>query len=330
MSEFSADTMGLGHLESDELSVECQARNIDPLRGHASQKLAAMMNEESAGMREKPLLPHPLKLTSEIALCKRKLSQIEEERKRHDADGVVEALEVLRSRAKHLVARLERLVNYAVDNATIPPILKNARLLLERLVPASAGDGTPNISFEEEFLGFAESGTARCDTNSRRSTGAIPKATNNVPVNQQGPATQAALNDPVIIATGRASFPPLNQSAPPSAFQSFVSSGAQNRPNSRSAAASSCNVDPHPAPVRIRPGLTHTLSKWTVRFSGGLKDLAVDEFFFRVENLATADNVHADSLLLGLHCFSLETRPISTGCKVVKIQTILGLLLKDR
>lgn len=55
------------------------------------------------------------------------------------------------------------------------------------------------------------------------------------------------------------------------------------------------------APARSRAGLTHTLSKWTVKFGGGAKDLAVDEFFFRVENLAAADHVHADSLVLGLH-----------------------------
>lgn len=52
---------------------------------------------------------------------------------------------------------------------------------------------------------------------------------------------------------------------------------------------------------RTGSGLSQALSRWTVRFGGGKKDLSIDEFIFRVENLATADNINANSLVWGLH-----------------------------
>lgn len=165
----------------------------------------------------------------------------------------------------------------------------------------------------------------------RRSTGASPKTTSN-PVHKTPPAAgqlSAWGFDPSIITSGRASVPTAYNAAPTSVFQSFVeraitgqSAGVPTRNLSASQylgnQASGFQPEnlnfppPFVAPeepaaqavaqVRNRPGLTHTVSKWTVRFGGNAKDLAIDEFFFRVENMAAADNVHADSLVLGLHC----------------------------
>lgn len=58
---------------------------------------------------------------------------------------------------------------------------------------------------------------------------------------------------------------------------------------------------------RSRQGLSQTLSRWSIRFGGLKKDLPIDEFFFRVENLAAADNITADSLVLGLHSLLVDS-----------------------
>lgn len=291
--------MDLRHLESDELNVECQVRNIDPLGEHAVEKLSAVMTEESAGNLVKPSLPHPLKTSSEISLCKRKLSLMEEERQKHEAGGDVGALEVLQSRANHLVCRLERLESYALENIAIPPLLKQARSMVERIAPSLIVNTTSNVTLEDDLVGWSASGTNIPPIGLARSTGVTPKKVTDFSGNGMATAWNA---DPSIIAAGRSSLPPLSQVPPRSAFQSFINSAAQVRANGLPSSLAAGNLEPNPVQGRIRPGLTHILSKWTVRFSGGVKDLAVDEFFFRVENLATADNVHADSLLLGLHC----------------------------
>lgn len=63
-------------------------------------------------------------------------------------------------------------------------------------------------------------------------------------------------------------------------------------------------MNPGERAVNNRPpiGLSQALSRWTIRFSGGRKDLSIDEFFFRVEHLAAADEITANSIVLGLHC----------------------------
>lgn len=50
-----------------------------------------------------------------------------------------------------------------------------------------------------------------------------------------------------------------------------------------------------------RVGLSQIISRWTVRFGGNKKDLPIDEFLFRVENLAAADMVPLNNLVGGLH-----------------------------
>lgn len=302
--------MDLHHLESDELELEFNIRKLDPTGISALENLTRIIIDEQSGARPLPILPPFYKTSSDITSCKRKLSQIESARL-DLADPVDEsALSVLRSRALHLIGRLERLVCYDLENRALAKILEDARKLWERLVPPSLVDGEENSSVEEELAGFTASGSAIPSTSKKDSsaqsspTGTIPKQTGNTRANQQQPGAQLPTwnIDPSIIRTGRASAPSGNNAVPVSAFQAFVSSAAQSVPNEPPAVPLVGNLGVNVAQGRNRAGLTHTLSKWTVRFGGGVKDLAVDEFFFRVENLATADNVHADSLVLGLHC----------------------------
>lgn len=328
--------MDLHHLESDELQMEYNIRKLDPKADSALVELSKIIIDEQSGSRQLPSLPPFSKTSSEITLCKRKMSQLETERVQLGDPVEESALAVLRSRALHLISRLERLSAYESENRAITKILEDARKLWDRLVPSRLGDDSSNTSAEPELAGFTASGVgfqpSSNNTGSAQSspTGTIPKQTNNQRVNSQLPTWSI---DPSIIVTGRASIPSSNANPQGSVFQSFVgqsnsgqsigkSAGVSNNSfsanrlsgNQASAyQAQNLNLPPPPAVIdepavraaaqaRNRTGLTHTLSKWTVRFSGSVKDLAVDEFFFRVENLATADNVHADSLLLGFHC----------------------------
>lgn len=334
--------MDIHHLESDELAVEFSARNMDQLAQFALENLSMAITEERSGTREKPNLPHPLKTSSEMSLCKRKLIQMEQERLKFEGTGDIRALEVLRSRAVHLVERLERLRLYATENIGVPLILDEARKMLERIVPARFENVGGNDSVEEDLEGFDQQGAAVT-----RATNLNQVSPRSDPGAYVGTATDASKGksprtgqlptwdiDPSIIVAGRASVPPMNRVNAESVFQSFVRSTATNGSRGQAANATSNShgvnhSQRNPLPVarqnyaldpplsflaaedpaqrgvpqgRQRPGLTHTLSKWTVRFGGSAKDLAVDEFFFRVENLAAADNVHAESLILGLHC----------------------------
>lgn len=309
--------MDLQHLESDELEVEFQIRKVDPMSDSALVKLTQTLREEEAGARSKPTLPHPIKASSEIQLCKRKLNLMEQERIKHATSGDLTSLDVLRSRACHMVSRLERLVSYASDNHAIPPMLTEATNLVQRIVPSNFENSPSNTSSDQLLHGFDDLGAAALSSNNATdsapnlSTGATRKSTTSQNY-RPPPASQPSRwqADPSIIQVGRHSAPPPSSAA----FQAFVQR-ATGRPNGPSSGIPAENLGfppPHAAQAdpagqaisqgRNRLGLTHILSKWTVRFGGSAKDLPIDEFFFRVENLAAADNVHADSLVLGLHC----------------------------
>lgn len=114
--------------------------------------------------------------------------------------------------------------------------------------------------------------------------------------------------DNSIIATGLAN---PNNSRPNhgnlgAAFQSFLRPQGTPGPLPSFSAPPIPVAQPPPAAVRNRAGLTHTLSKWMVRFSGNTSDLPIDEFFFRIKNLAAEENIHSAKLLLGLHCLLAE------------------------
>lgn len=61
-------------------------------------------------------------------------------------------------------------------------------------------------------------------------------------------------------------------------------------------------VDPNRIPQNVgRPGFTHQMSKWNLRFCGNNKDVWVDDFLFRTETLARSANIGLDVLPLGMH-----------------------------
>lgn len=45
----------------------------------------------------------------------------------------------------------------------------------------------------------------------------------------------------------------------------------------------------------------YVMSRWSLKFSGSPSDHPVDEFLFRLETLAEADNIPLESISLGLH-----------------------------
>lgn len=52
---------------------------------------------------------------------------------------------------------------------------------------------------------------------------------------------------------------------------------------------------------RQRPNISQAITRWSVKFGGHKNDLPIDEFIFRIENLAAADNVPLYNLVGGLH-----------------------------
>lgn len=319
--------MDIRRLETDELEVECLVRNIDPNNESAIDNLISLILLENEGKRDKPMLTHTLKASSEGVICKKKLAEIEKIRERLIGKGDVQGLESLQQRATHLIARLERLLIAVKEDPHVAVLLEEARKLLNRITlpetiylidnnadnaaapsshvpppqpntgaipktatippnepPRSEGQ-LPSWNFDPSMLvsGFANPNAARSDLGVRGAASLSfnrpPRATSDASIPNGGPlhtSKGTASN------TNNYNFPDPNE-------VSFRQAPPQAAP-------------PVPLIGRNRPSLTHTLSKWTARFSGSSRDLPVDEFFFRVENLAAADNVHADSLVLGLHC----------------------------
>lgn len=296
--------MDLRVLEKDEVDVECEVRKIDPLDESAFDKLLALVNLEIAGKRDKPILPHPLKPTTEKNVCERKIAQIREGFEKCTVTSSEQSLWVLRVRLVHVIDRLERLRRYDGDDLEVQELLEQAFKLRDRMVPV-----TLNRSLDGggELEGFDQMGAAfPAPIGSRSVQGQHAKNRVDPSKNKQRSAGQLlSWNiDPSIIASGTrnggGSSRPSTRNLFPDSLAGFVS---QAETDSRRAAAQDYNFPPYvpqdayaqaappvfpvhnplPAPAlgRNRVGLTHTLSKWTVRFGGGAKDLAIDEFFFQ-------------------------------------------------
>lgn len=124
---------------------------------------------------------------------------------------------------------------------------------------------------------------------------ALPYAANQMPVNFQ------AVNWAVSVgASGPREGSPIPQ------FPGHPMPGAQRPRYPEVFESSPYNPMPaqDPYPRAVAPaGLANgwTMLKWPLRFSGGARDLPVDEFIFRVETLARVGNVSEASLAYGLH-----------------------------
>lgn len=323
-------------LESDELDVEYVVRKIDPMSESAFDRLVSITNLEQAGKRDKPTIPHPIQIPLELEICKRKVVQLSEAFVKFSEAYDPSTLRVLRVRTVHLVNRLERLRSHAGEEVEVPLLLENARRLVERFTSARSEQG---FDEDQELEGFDCLGAAVPPSQEQHAAMAASRSTVNAHANtatnpskrKQTPAGQLlSWNiDPSIMASGTRNRT-NNRVTGPRSLSAFVSQAEEdvrqsaindfpshsvfdsraprsafiNNPQSlqMSSVQSEAPVGHGGVLGRNRLGLTHILSKWTARFSGSAKDLPIDEFFFRVENLAAADNIHADSLVLGLHC----------------------------
>lgn len=332
--------MDIRKLETDELEVECLIRNIDPKNESAIDNLISLILLEKEGKRDKPTLTHKIKASSEAVLCKKKLTELEKLRENLVRKGDVLGLESLRLRATHTIERLERLLISVKEDHNVSALLGEARKVFNRIIPAhieniynpdnNSVDPVPPTSQAPPPVPSKTGAVPKTAPippgEPPRSVGQLPSWNIDPSILVSGfvnPNASGSING----AQGAASLPFSQPSRDKSNFASGMDSypippaehphttqynaSKSNYydfplPNSDRADISYRQAAPLAAPVplvgRSRPSLTHTLSKWTERFSGGPKDLPVDEFFFRVENLAAADNVHADSLVLGLHC----------------------------
>lgn len=167
------------------------------------------------------------------------------------------------------------------------------------------------------------------NTQPPRSNGAIPKSmpiwtrqayNPNLSFGQAEPARQAnalELNyrtepqrqiPPPVAQFNEQNIRPFRQEAPQFDQHSTTQPDLQNagqgwRPDAQQERRGGNAADPN----RGRMGLIQELSRWTVRFGGGKRDLPIDEFIFRVENLAAADSIQANSLVWGLHTLLFDS-----------------------
>lgn len=284
-----------------------------------------LLAEEEAGQRDKPSAAHPCKGNGELLLCNKKLSICMSGFENWRRERTVENLEEqilfqLRSRSVHVFDRLTRLAVFA-PNLNVDDSIEQAGELLDKIekglqgefspLPAAPtatvvynqgnadavqnqGDGRRNEDLQGDMFPRAATGQGGAVpkttvTNSWSTTAGLaggarpsdrfraPDESQNDLLNSWNFPTSAPLLRPLTI-------PAVDQQIPRQAIP----------------------VDPG-TNLRNRQGLSQALCRWTVRFGGGKKDLPIDEFFFRVENLAAADNIAAPSVVLGLH-FLLSDR----------------------
>lgn len=318
--------MDIQHLDNEEFGVECLIRKVNVESDSATDELSSILAEEESGDRAKPVVPHPMKSSTELLLCNKKLTQcfsgFETWRvKSSNGDVNVTELKVLQSRIIHITGRLERLVLHA-PNLKVSGSIVQAKELLVKVKKGLVGEfvavshaagsgevasGTADPVFEKPITpAGAKLPDLAIPIIDLSSTGAVPKQ-----VPKKKTAEQVFIRNEYdrdsehkdnVLASGEPNFGRTNNVITSFDLPSHRSSTQllplQLPPNYP---ASVNNVVGQVANGRPNVGLSQALSRWTLRFGGGKNDLPIDEFFFRIENLAAADNLTSESIVLGLH-----------------------------
>lgn len=282
--------MDVRHLDNEEVRVELEIRNLIDTP-EAIPTLVDIIAEECAGQRQMPTAPHKAQPVSEVNLFNKKIRQFRIEYEEVIKEGDKNGLVVLMSRLLHLAGRIQRLSTVAPD---LDCEIRSARVNADALINIVEREvhGGPSESSSNEFEGFTADEAAKLPTPINippPSTGAIPR-----PATAWERRSIDKRNDNIGIGNR---FDAMNVT--------------ENRPPRQSANVEGANQihlrnDRQPEALdegqfRNRNGLAQVLSRWGVRFGGSKKDLPIEEFVFRIENLAGGDNIPANSLVWGLH-----------------------------
>lgn len=273
--------MNIDHLKPDELSVELMIRNL-PSAGQSSlDQLRSLLVLEAQDPSRKPTLLHHESVTTENRAVAARINELKEE----IAEAVRAADESrhakLLSRWYHVADRSDRLLGYGGKDfrVAIEALRGELSQLLFMGSPSPAG----------ELLGFEPAEIT------------VPS----VGVCEPGPSSHNRPEPAVALNTIYAQLETLTQVVQ----QLRIGGGNVDQiPNSPRNVGIPVR---EPAPRQsfpIRPlNNSHFLSKWTIRYSGDSRGLSLEEFIFRVEALAAANNVATGTLVLGLH-YLLEGR----------------------
>lgn len=290
-------------LSRDELEEELLVRSIVGKGVEAIRKLNNMVTQEQTGERVNPLPLPTTRLNQEMADCREKFDALcRSVQEAVDAGkDVADSASVVR--LWHLESKVARLLAAYPGTDAVLSLQKEIQGLISKLstlASESVGEETvvPNInasaSAQSEFRGF-DSPTANVVNDF---------ITNSMRV---GRAKTAKRGGPNTRYTFRPEYPPgagETNTAVPVTFAQQEPYGA-----AQAGRAAAGNEGAH-IPVYGQPhrfNLGHTMSRWPVRYPG-TSNIPIDEFIFRVENLAAADNIPLPSLMIGLH-FLLEKGP---------------------
>lgn len=331
--------MNVQHLKPDELEIEFHIRDIDTSRENALAVLQNIVNDEDAGKIAKPVNPQSFQKNDEYARCTNLGGQLREEVKVAGAQLDLKAVQQILSRAIHLMNRSYRLRDSAPNFPPVTSLVAQAEVLLQRI--AAKYDELGHNASGELLAGFGSDEREGNEGRNNMTVLAGEGATSQnfdleSIVNAANTLQPPPIHDPVIIATGSVQqpmwteptqrffssmradahafqpAPTAQRNAHSSAQRNTITSANYN--NNTNQHTSILRGQPQSNPVfaddratgeqlnRNRTGLSHILARWSVKFGGSDRDLPIDEFFFRVQNLAMADNVPVDGLVIGLHC----------------------------
>lgn len=308
-------------LERDELEEELQLRGITEAGANALKSLSDLVSQEEQGARPKPLPSKNICLNPELNECREKLALLQV-----NIGTDLEAGRDIRDSAYsvrlwHLKGKACRLLGQFPSTQAVATILDDIQLLINKVISVpnqlqgaqevGAEGGTDLGSFKpqtrpnvlSEFMQRSTGLPQRTNVNVRP-TGTtmrniLPAAQQVGGISEQNrrsdyawppPQSPLNVNPGQQMAAMAANFP-----APP----------VQNRPDPLFQ-PNQVRAD-YPAQHNNHYNLGHAMSRWPIRFPGPSK-IPIDEFIFRVESLARADNIPAASLMLGMH-FLLEKGP---------------------
>lgn len=118
---------------------------------------------------------------------------------------------------------------------------------------------------------------------------------------QQQPRSQVGFTEPAAQSNSDQSFADYRNAQPyPRRNSSLSTLSWQQQPLPPSSSRSASVGDGHDIQHTRRPaGLS--MEKWSIKFSGGSKDLPVEEFIFRVEDMAQSSCVRLDDIISSFH-----------------------------
>lgn len=319
-------------LEQDEVEVELDIRGLNVAEPNAIENLVGIIDDELGKTRTVPAGLHSSFRTvgSEVSELQWKLASIVVSK------GDIEELSRGHARLLHLYGRVVRLephsgghkglgrlkveigdrltsfVNLlAAQLATTPPDVDSGNLNAE----TKQGDGTISKDGSDGKASGAWGGHHNLLSEDTTSKGAIPKV-----IDITSPSVHTKIvSKPLETLLRPLTSPTKIQLHFPSSVanpgrydgQTLGSSSYVQFPQTTSHSTHNLGTHvPQPnysdfqqrsSPQYLNVSQGWSMSKWPLRFSGGPKDLPIDEFIFRTETLARLSNLPQTALTLGLH-----------------------------